>query len=594
MSIVALKKVSLCGLLAQKQKVLDGLQALGCLHLVSLRPAPREPEKAAPEHAKDAYEALKFLVDCPRRRRQLKNESEFDLDDVIGHVLRYKQRTRDAIDRRDFLLKRIKDLGPWGDFSFPPVRELDGNKLWFYIVPFNQIPNLPTQEAWPWQIVHKDNRFAYVAVIARDEPPSSVMPVRRTRTGALSLTELHGELDAIEVELDHLQGRREAFTRYIHLITQNLNRAEDRAGLNHASEQTLDTDGMFAVQGWMPEQDTPRLEQFAEQHQLALLVEPPGPDDKPPTQLDNPPTVSGAEDLVTFYQTPGYNDWDPSTILFFSFTAFFAMIMADVGYALVLAGVVGYFWKTMGGSPGGRRFRMVAVAGLGATVIYGMMIGSYFGITPAEDSLLYRFKILDVNDIDTMMKISIIIGCLHLGLANGIVAYRAGGLPASGPPLGWIGAILGGLMLWLGPQVLGALLLIAGIIMIGVFSSTREVNSAKSALLRVLDGLGALTNLTKMFGDVLSYMRLFALGLSSASLAMTFNQLAGQLQEALPGLGLLLALLVLILGHGINLGLCIMSGFVHGLRLNVIEFFNWGLTEEGSPFRAFAKKEMKQ
>jgi V/A-type H+-transporting ATPase subunit I len=88
-------------------------------------------------------------------------------------------------------------------------------------------------------------------------------------------------------------------------------------------------------------------------------------------------------------------------------------------------------------------------------------------------------------------------------------------------------------------------------------------------------------------------MRLFALGLSSASLAMTFNQLAGQLQESFPGLGLLLAMVVLIVGHGINLCLAIMSGFVHGLRLNLIEFCNWGLAEEGSPFRAFAKKEMK-
>jgi V/A-type H+-transporting ATPase subunit I len=298
--------------------------------------------------------------------------------------------------------------------------------------------------------------------------------------------------------------------------------------------------------------------------------------------------------LVSFYQTPGYNDWDPTTILFFSFAAFFAMIMADVGYALVLGGVVAYYWKTMGASPGGRRFRLVAVAGLGATAIYGMMVGSYFGVTPPESSLLHRLRILDVNDIDTMMKVSIIIGCLHLALANGIVAYRAGGLPASGPPLGWIGAIFGGLMLWLGPQLIGGLLLAAGILMIGIFSSTRPVDSVKSAALRVLDGLVALTSITKMFGDVLSYMRLFALGLSSASLAMTFNQLAGQLQEALPGLGLLLALVVLILGHGINLGLCIMSGFVHGLRLNVIEFFNWGLAEEGSPFRAFAKKEMKQ
>jgi V/A-type H+-transporting ATPase subunit I len=89
-------------------------------------------------------------------------------------------------------------------------------------------------------------------------------------------------------------------------------------------------------------------------------------------------------------------------------------------------------------------------------------------------------------------------------------------------------------------------------------------------------------------------MRLFALGLASASMAMTFNQLAVSTREAMPGLGLLFALLILVFGHAINLALCIMGGVVHGLRLNVIEFFKWGLAEEGRPFHAYAKKETEQ
>ena len=136
-------------------------------------------------------------------------------------------------------------------------------------------------------------------------------------------------------------------------------------------------------------------------------------------------------------------------------------------------------------------------------------------------------------------------------------------------------------------------LLVGGIAAIAFLGSARKVDSLKATLLRLFDGLSSLTNITKMFGDVLSYLRLFALGLASASLAVTFNQLAGQVHDAVPGLGLLLSLLVLLLGHGINLGLGIVSGFVHGLRLNFIEFFNWGIEEEGPPFRAFAKKEIE-
>jgi V/A-type H+-transporting ATPase subunit I len=112
-------------------------------------------------------------------------------------------------------------------------------------------------------------------------------------------------------------------------------------------------------------------------------------------------------------------------------------------------------------------------------------------------------------------------------------------------------------------------------------------------LWRVLDGLKALTGVMGMFGDVLSYMRLFALGLASASLALTFNDLAMQIRDAVPGLGLLLGLLLLLLGHAINLGLAIMSGVVHGLRLNFIEFYKWGMPGEGKAFQKFARKEVK-
>ena len=92
------------------------------------------------------------------------------------------------------------------------------------------------------------------------------------------------------------------------------------------------------------------------------------------------------------------------------------------------------------------------------------------------------------------------------------------------------------------------------------------------------------------FGDVLSYLRLFALGLASASLAIAFNAMAADAREALPGAGLLAAIIILVIGHSLNLLLAVASGVIHGLRLNVIEFFNWGLPEEGPLFRPFKKK----
>ena len=112
-------------------------------------------------------------------------------------------------------------------------------------------------------------------------------------------------------------------------------------------------------------------------------------------------------------------------------------------------------------------------------------------------------------------------------------------------------------------------------------------------LMRFLEGLQGVTGITKIFGDILSYLRLFALGLAGASLSITFNNLAMQARE-IDGPGLLYSLLILLLGHSLNILLSLMSAVVHGLRLNVIEFFNWGLSDEGYPFKAFSKKEISE
>jgi V/A-type H+-transporting ATPase subunit I len=162
--------------------------------------------------------------------------------------------------------------------------------------------------------------------------------------------------------------------------------------------------------------------------------------------------------------------------------------------------------------------------------------------------------------------------------------------------------MLGGFVLWLGgsegaPHWLGGAgrwVLGLGLGAVFAFSSERSVHDARSALWWLLDSLQGLTNVTKIFGDVLSYLRLFALGLASASLALTFNDLARQVANDLPGLGLLFSILILLVGHVLNLLLSVMSGVVHGLRLNFIEFYNWALLGEGYPFRPFKKNEVRE
>ena len=600
MSIVPLHKVTLYGLSHDQETLLEGLQGLGCMHLIPLHPPSKEPETALPTRDEDAHNALLYLRDVRRKRHQVLDDVDFDFDQVVQAALTNKQKRRETEDRQYFLVKRIQDLEPWGNFTLPDVNELGGYRLWFYQAPHSKMRALQDLEH-PWKQISEDHRFAYIVVISKKEPPADALPVPRIRTGAVPLKELKHELQRVEIQLEDLSAEHEALSRWTYLLAKNLDRADDEAAVQHAGAQTHEEDGILMVQGWMPTRDLTQLEAFAEEQGLALLAEPARPDDAPPTLMDNPPELSSGQDLVSFYQTPGYRSWDPSRLVFFSFALFFAMILSDAGYALVLAALVLVYWQPMGNNAGGRRFRVLSVVGLVTAVIYGVLVGSYFGAGPEQiprlGPLLTRLKVLNINDYGAMMQLSIAIGCLHIACANTVVAIQAGGFAEKAKPLGWIVVILGGWALSLGGgeagstlgSHLGIGLMIGGflVIFLGGFISSRH----QSSVLRLVDGLGGLTGISKLFGDVMSYLRLFALGLASASLALTFNQLADQVHQAVPGLGLLLSILILILGHGVNLLLGIISGFVHGLRLNFIEFFNWGIAEEGYPFQAFAKKE---
>jgi len=340
------------------------------------------------------------------------------------------------------------------------------------------------------------------------------------------------------------------------------------------------------------------LQEVIARRQLAMLVEEPGSDDDPPTLLEETPEMESGRDLAMFYQVPCYGSWDPSLMLVISFSIFFAMILSDAGYAAVLLAGLLVFWHRLGKTAKTRSYRLLGLSICGASILWGILVGSYFGVEPPADSLPGRVHLLDLNDFDTMMSISIFVGIAHLIIANAMSAYVMRRRPVALASIGWIVTLLGGVLLWRAGagtdlRQAGYFLLGGGLLLSFLFTSERAVRRPADWLWRGVDGLKALTGALGMFGDVLSYMRLFALGLAAASLALTFNNLAADLMEAVPGLGLFLAILVLIVGHVLNLGLSIMSGVVHSLRLNFIEFYKWGLPAEGTAFRKFARKEVQ-
>ncbi|KIH77238.1 V/A-type H+-transporting ATPase subunit I [Geoalkalibacter ferrihydriticus] len=598
MAIVALEKVTFCGPNQDKSAFLAALQALGLVHLVSLRPAEGWGEKA-PQRPEGAYQALRWLVDNPQRFIQVTDDQEFDFDAVVAAVRHNRYALTETRNHLETLLAQRKLLEPWGQFDPPTPDHFSGLHFWYYVVPLHQFAQMD-KEGLTWAVVKRDQRQVYLIVISEKQPPKERIALPPVPIGHLSLKKLDVQIRSVRQRIQELEFQRMWQTRWISLILRELARAEDRAALNHAANLTRDESDLFVLHGWLAQKDRARVEKFVEQQGIAAFFEPPAADDQPPTLLSNPPKVAAGEDLARFFQTPGYADWDPSRVLFFSFAAFFAMIIADAGYALLLSLGLVAFWKKLGRKPMTRRLRTLAAAMLGAAVTYGVLVGNYFGVSPPAGSLAAALQVIDLNDFDTMLRLSVFIGVAHLLLANGFRAIRYWPGSSARVALGWNGMLVAGFSGWLAasgvlPEALLPLCWVLGIgsgSAIFVWSSNRPINSAKGAALRMLDGLGALTRLTRAFGDVLSYMRLFALGLASAALALTFNQISSATAAALPGTGLFLAAMILVLGHALNLALAIVSGVVHGLRLNFIEFYNWGLSEEGYPFRPFCKKEI--
>lgn len=589
---------------------------MGCLHLIDLNEVADRP---AQEHAyrSEVHEAIKYLRVAPTRNpnQYTKYPAGMDCLKATREVLANKRQREEFQDERDFLASSIEQTRPWGDFRVPSQDLPHGLKLWFYAIPHRWLEAV-LESHLVWHRINEDSQFVYLVFISVDEPTG--LPAKPVELDPRPLTELQARLEFVDERLELLNWERVALDRWYNLLNRDLDAADDEVVRMDALTRLIADEHVFAIRGWVPLSTLGAVQSFCRDSQLAIDIEKPAPADSPPTLLKNPTAIAGAEGAVKFYITPAYNSWDPTWIMYFSFAIFFAMIMSDAAYGALMGLVLSVFWKKLGADDKGRRFRNLMLALVIATVIYGVAIGSYFGICPAVLEP-YQLKLNGqplFEHREAMMLISLAIGALHLSLANLITAWHRRGQWIGLCSLGWAAVLVGGLLYgmtssgsnaaisWLAanlsvaPETMlitastsGLYAVIGGLLVIFVFASPRPLNSTRIEdwLMRVLDGFMALTNISKAFGDTLSYLRLFALGLASAQLASTFNGMASGAMEV-PGVGILLALLILVTGHGINLLLGIIGGVVHGLRLNCIEFFNWSLTEEGHSFHAFSKK----
>jgi len=596
MAIVPLQKFSLYGALEQKQSVIDCLQDLGCTHLIDSRAdRPDQPELTS----REARQTLSFLNASPVKRRPSRRRDGYDRHEVTRQAREIMNRSEELIQTRDQLQGSIAQRKPWGEFAVPAPVLLGGLRLWFYEIDPKQVSELP--ENLQWTVVTEDHDLVRLIVVSPTSPKQ--MPVDPLEIAQESIDELHRQLEDVEEELDELFWQRVELTRWRELMQQDLDMADDETARESAARRLWENRSLFVLQGWIPETRLDDLKQSAEEQQLALSCSAPAETDEPPTLLENSPVVHGSETCLTFYQMPGYHTWDPTFIVFFSLCIFFAMIVSDAGYGLIMGAIFLSLYRSLKRSPNLSKLRNLFLGIIFCTIAYGVLIGSYFGLSPGPDSWLSRLQVTHggkpiVQNQQVMMLVSVGVGVLHLTLANLMSAWSHRRSSRSLGSIGWALMITGAY--WYGmneffeqtemnQSVLG--LILAGALCVLLFSSRLPLATVNPLihLRRLGAGIFQFSSIPKAFGDTLSYLRLFALGLASSQLALTFNDLAANLSHE-SGVGVLLALIVLILGHAINFLLGLMGGVVHGLRLNCIEFLGWSLDHDGYSFRPFRKK----
>ena len=397
------------------------------------------------------------------------------------------------------------------------------------------------------------------------------------------LTNLSVQLEQLQLAYDYWQSERERLLQFSRLARSQFTEV---------------------IIGWVRQRDIPRLEE-----QLRTLGFPlgweftdPRPDELPPADFDNPPVVEPFEFVTDLYSRPRYWELDPTPFLSAFFALFFGICLTDAGYGLILSLITGLALKkvTFATENSRKLVKILFYSGLITTGV-GLFTGGIFGLSfqqlPGPLAGLHHLVLLNPleNQIG-FLAFALTLGIIHVGLGIFLKFYRnlQDGQAAEAwlDQAPWMAILLGVLVLGVASQVdsawispLGYGLMALAALTILLFAGRGSRNS----LVRFLKGLYALYQVSGLMGDILSYARLFALGLATGVIAGVVNFLA-KLTLGIPYLGLVFMPLILIGGHLMNLVINALGGFIHTARLQYVEFFGKFYEGGGEPFQPFGMK----
>jgi V/A-type H+-transporting ATPase subunit I len=531
------------------------------------------------------------------RRRKIEpsiRKDDLPATDLILRMDALETEREQLIIQQNALQKEFHVVEPWGNFDKAVIDALQkaGCRLRFYFCAEKKFDTEWERHYYLARVNHIQSTVYFVVFQLDDEELSiraeEVKIPQRSPEEVLRIQQtIRERIGSIDGELDEIAAHRTSILKehldWLETVT------DYGKALLHASDEAGEK--VKVLQGWAPASRTEELDRYLQDSGVLYVSEKPLPGDRVPILLRNNRFSKLYEPIGKLFSLPDYSEIDLTPFFAPFFMLFFGFCMADAGYGvLILVGAS--IMKLRSGKKVRPVLTLAQFFGV-ATAFFGLLTGNLFGISMAGLVAFEPIKEYFLNN-DKVFMMAVAIGMFQIlfGTAiravNQIMQY---GFVYGLSSIGWIMMVLGllDMALFKLTGLAGQVILYAGIFLVVFFSNPRA-----SILGRIGKGIWDLYGITGIFGDVLSYIRLFALGVSSSILGFVINDIAVQIRDGLPAvIGVILFVIFLLLGHALNIVISALGAFVHPLRLTFVEFYkNAGFTGGGKQYKPFSKKSI--
>lgn len=580
---------------------LEQVRNLGVVHVVTKSQGEAENQDLqATIRLSARYAAAIKLLEGMNVKAADKTSGNADKgEQVLDKLEALQQHDAETNHRIQAIEKEITAMEPWGDFKMESLKRLRdaGYEVGFYIC-----SDKVYDEEWETQyhavvINHIGSKVYFVTVTPVTETVS--LDVESAKIADRSLSEIIQEKEKLDAERAETEN---AMKELAENSIPDLKAAQVRTSQLvdfdkvKLSADSLAGNKLMLLEGWAPAENAQQLNDFLKSSEVYYEISDPVPGDNVPILLNNKGFFKLFEPIMKLYMLPKYNELDLTPFFAPFFMLFFGLCLGDTGYGLfILLGISGYRLIAKSISPSMKPIlTLVQLLGL-STAICGLLTGTCFGFNLYDINVPFIQKMKEVIMLDNqqMFNLSLILGAIQIIFGMTLKAVNQAiqfGFKYAISTIGWLLVLVSTAVAFAAPGVMAmggtlhlAILAVGGL-MVYLFNSP-----GKNIFLNIGLGLWDTYNMaTGLLGDILSYVRLFALGLSGGILAGVFNSLAVGMSPDNVIAGPIVMVLIFVIGHSINIFMNVLGAMVHPMRLTFVEFFkNSGYEGGGKEYKPF-------